>query len=155
MEKCQLVMAFVGKKPVIIEDVAPPGTDSFRFEMCHSPANFAGFAFEKWWLDKRSIYPQRKRKANNFRALIDFWWRSRQLHSESQDQKVCESYLLASLLKETRSTGSRRVVNDSIPRNRWRGRVSKQYAATDNRMFKASSTGKLRRFDTKSATVED
>ena len=114
MKKQVLRLALIDGEPYCVSDDAPSSKEHFTFTLHRKALNLGEFEFDQWWMDQKSVYPTRGRKAGNFNALLRFWWQSCVAHQTNGDRAVCESLLLACLFPKTRSNGSRRVMLDSV-----------------------------------------
>jgi len=87
---------------------------AFDFTLYRKPAEFGGVHVDQFWMALPSVYGQRGKQSANHDRIIDYYW-SRCLEGGTDaEDDVVESYILAKLLPQVRSNGSRRVFTDAI-----------------------------------------
>lgn len=101
------------------------GKWEFTFSLCRkTELSLGDVTIEQWWMNQRGLYGIRKKKCDNYTAILDFYWACCLLHKTCDQKEVLESYLLAQLLPQTRSNGSRKIFNDSkLPRETLKKRL--------------------------------
>ena len=114
MNQFELRIALIDGAPHVVYGDVPAPEDHLTFTLNRKALKLNGIEFEQWWMNQKSVYPTRNRKAGNFNALLNYWWQSCVAHQSNISDSVCESLLLANLLPKTRSNGSRRVLLDSV-----------------------------------------
>ena len=87
----------------------------FSFCLCRKQEDFGDTSVDQWWMKVSSIYRQRNIRADNYQAVIDCWRAVCEKHGTFSDRGTLKTYILAMLLPEARSHGSRRVVADATP----------------------------------------
>lgn len=92
------------------------GPNRFRFGLCSKEIALGNTAMTQWWLDSRVLYPDRGRRPEMFRSIVDYFWARASREATISEPAVAESILLAHLLPHVRSHGSRRVFADAIPK---------------------------------------
>ena len=93
-----------------------PGRGQFRFQLCSKDLRLGGTSITQWWMDSRSLYPDRGRRPAMFRSIVDYFQARASREGTTREDDVAESILLAQLLPHVRSHGSRRVFADAIPK---------------------------------------
>lgn len=93
---------------------------TFRFELCRNQGLQWGAAvIDQWWMPITVLYGQRqaRRSGNsNHQVVIEYYWAACQREQAGHVRSAMERYLLASLLPEMRSAGSRRIFDDAFMR---------------------------------------
>ena len=87
----------------------------FSFSLCRNKSQFGDVPIDQFWMDHSTVYGQRNSHAVNYEAIVEYFWSLCRREGSELDGPVQESYMLASLLPEARSNGSRRVFEDAVP----------------------------------------
>lgn len=106
---------FVLSRPADASEDVQPKIKSFNFTLCRKASLFGEVPVDQFWFEYSSIYKQRNYAARNFAAIVDFFWTLCWRERTVFEDDVQESYILAKLLPDARSNGSRRVLNDAVP----------------------------------------
>jgi hypothetical protein len=94
------------------------GDEQFDFELCFRPSVPLGNAtIGQWWMPITPLYGQRskERPGKNHRALVRSYWATVVERGEAQVRSAQETYLLAALVPNVRSEGSKTIFDDSFP----------------------------------------
>ncbi len=87
---------------------------TFRFHLCHRPVQLADISLEQWWMRHPTVYPDRKRHAMNYDAILGYFLARCRKESADAESSNREIYLLARLAPVIRAHGSRKVLDDAI-----------------------------------------
>jgi len=93
---------------------APDPEADFQFHLCRQQVTLGKTEIDQFWMPIPSLYGQRGTSAVNQQPLVDLWWRFCGIAGTQTEIDVQESYLLAKILPEARSNGSRRVFADAV-----------------------------------------
>jgi hypothetical protein len=92
-----------------------PRLRQYSFQLCRKATQFGDIRVDQVWMPHGSVYGQRNSTASNRDSIVNaFWSLCRRAGSDEEDDGVKDSYLLAKLLPEVRSNGSRRVFQDAV-----------------------------------------
>ncbi len=92
------------------------GEQGFTFRLCRKAEPLGPVKVDHWWMRTTELYgqrTQRRRQGGNHAAVTAAFWALCRQGDGPLERDVQESYLLARLLPDVRSQGSRRVVADA------------------------------------------
>jgi hypothetical protein len=100
----------------IVEEVVSVGDRSLRFQLHRKKTRLGSIDVDHWWMPVPPLYGQRQRNAApavNHKAVIEAFWALCRQEGSFEEADIRNVYLLARLLPQMRSLGSRRIVADA------------------------------------------
>jgi len=85
----------------------------YSFFMEQQQIQLGNISINQIWLPKNTLYGKYHDQDANRIALINFFWKSSEILSTNWDQDVLETYILATLLPETRGNASAKLFKDA------------------------------------------
>ncbi len=106
----------------------------FTFDLCRKTSQFGDVAVDQVWMEHATVYGQRNCRSTNHDALVDAFWTLCWREGSVLEDAVQESYLLAKLVTESRSNGSRRVFQDAVQAQGTNAQRQRLIQALDQRL---------------------
>ena len=88
---------------------------AFRFRLCRNARDFGGIPIRQTWMSRKTLFPDRKRPAPNYRSIVQYFWAQCWKEDAVLDDKAQEVYILANLLPFARGNAAQRVFRDASP----------------------------------------
>lgn len=107
---------------IIREEIELSG-QTFGFDLCNKTEVFGAQEISQWWMPVTELYAQRRQKVAadyNHRSITDFYWAKVQAEGATDSRFAQEKLLLAKLLPQVRSQGSRAIFADAFLRPKTR-----------------------------------
>ncbi len=89
------------------------GSVSVEIPLCHKSLKLGRHEVDHYWLDNRLLYGQRNRPSYLHTQIVNIYWEVCREQGALADHDTRQTFLLASLLPNVRSNGSRRVFADA------------------------------------------
>ena len=86
--------------------------ERFNFEICCKSTRFDDLRISQYWIDHGAVYGRRNRPTHQ--SIVEFYWAVCRQHGAATNRNAQEQYVLARLLRQTRSFCARRVVADAV-----------------------------------------
>lgn len=105
----------ISRVPGFPNRILVEGARHFTFQLCRKPAVMGDLNVDQWWMDRRTLYGDRRSKADNHEVIVEYWWSLCMREATVFQDHIQQIYILAKLLPRARSNGSRRVFGDAVP----------------------------------------
>ncbi|QGJ68590.1 Hypothetical protein PBC10988_2510 [Planctomycetales bacterium 10988] len=88
----------------------------YTFDFCQKKAPYGEFSINQWWMDRKTLYPDRgNRTKTNYEPIIRYWWALCRRHRTNEQKDILENFILVRLLPYIRSNGAKDVFQDAVP----------------------------------------
>lgn len=115
----------------------------FKFQLSRKKAYFGDLLIDQFWMKPTSIYGTESDSLNHISLVGCFWALNKRAKSAGETgldiDAAIETYVLACLLPQMRTNGSRSVFMDQVPQGSWKNASTLKHAGLDQSDFDLNS----------------
>lgn len=91
------------------------GGKCFELQLSRNSVTFGDTQINQWWMPRTTLFPDRKRPAQNYRVIVEYFWAQCWKENSVLDDNIQEVYILANLFPYVRGTAAQDIFRDAAP----------------------------------------